>query len=309
MNDGTMRDAASTLVPGPWRHRFVSANGARFHVAEAGDGPLVLLLHDFPQFWWAWRHQLTSLSAAGYRVAALDLRGFGASDKPPVGYDTFTSAADAASVVRSLGERSAVVMGQGLGAWIAWSMPSLQPAATRAVVALGAPHPLALRTASLTLPTQIQAGRTFAGLQRPFVPERRLGDPASGYVARILTEWSAPGASWLDVDITTRYAEQMALPFVAHSAAEYYRWMARSQLWVSGRQWAAALRRPVRVPVLHLHGAADRAVLPETMGGSARYVAAGLDAHLLPGTGHFVAEEAPERVDALLLPWLAALPR
>ncbi|AKT52534.1 alpha/beta hydrolase [Arsenicicoccus sp. oral taxon 190] len=304
-----MRDAASTLVEGPWRHRFVSANGARFHVAELGDGPLVLLLHDFPEFWWAWRHQLVTLAEAGWRVAALDLRGFGASDKPPVGYDTFTSAADAASVVRSLGEGSAVVIGQGLGAWIAWSMPSLQPDVTRAVVALGCPHPLALRAASLTLPTQLQAGRTFAGLQRPFVPERQMGDPASGYVARLLTEWSAPGANWLDVAITSRYADQMALPFVAHSAAEYYRWMARSQLWVSGRRWAAALRRPITVPVLHLHGAQDRAVLPETMGGSMRYAAAGLDAHLLPGVGHFVAEEAPVRVSTAIGEWLAALPR
>ncbi|WP_409484548.1 alpha/beta fold hydrolase [Arsenicicoccus dermatophilus] len=305
MTDGTMRDAASTLVEGPWRHRFVSANGARFHVAELGDGPLVVLLHDFPEFWWAWRHQMVPLAEAGWRVAALDLRGFGASDKPPVGYDTFTSASDVACVIRSLGEDSAAVVGQGLGAWIAWALPCLEPETTRAVVALGCPHPLALRAASLTLPTQLQAGRTFAGLQRPFVPERQMGDPASGYVARVLSAWSAPGATWLTPEITRRYAEQMALPFVAHSAAEYYRWMARSQLWISGQRWARALRRPIQVPVLHLHGAEDRAVLPATIGGSARHTAAGLDAHVLPGAGHFLAEEVPEPVTAHLVGWLA----
>ena len=94
---------------------MVAANGARFHVAVAGEGPLVLLLHGFPTFWWTWRHQLPALAAAGHRVAAMDLRGFGASDKPPRGYDPRTLAEDVSGVIRSLGDRDAVVVGQGLG--------------------------------------------------------------------------------------------------------------------------------------------------------------------------------------------------
>ena len=96
-------DASMALIEGPWEHRFVAANGARFHVAEQGEGPVVLLLHGFPQFWWAWRHQMQALADAGYRACAMDLRGYGASDKPPRGYDTRTSATDVASVLRSLG--------------------------------------------------------------------------------------------------------------------------------------------------------------------------------------------------------------
>jgi pimeloyl-ACP methyl ester carboxylesterase len=141
-------DASSVLLDGPWEHRFITANGARFHVAEIGEGPLVVLLHGFPQFWWAWRDQLVALSQAGYHVAAIDLRGYGASDKPPRGYDTFTLAADVASIVRSLGEGSAAIIGHGWGGWIAWSMPTMQPAVTRAIGALGMPHPLVLRHAS-----------------------------------------------------------------------------------------------------------------------------------------------------------------
>lgn len=68
-------------IDGPWTHRDVAANGARFHIAELGDGPLVLLLHGFPQFWWTWRHQLTALADAGYRAVAMDLRGVGGSDR------------------------------------------------------------------------------------------------------------------------------------------------------------------------------------------------------------------------------------
>ena len=73
-------DATSVLLPGPWNHRSISANGIVLHVAEAGEGPLVLLLHGFPQFWWTWRAQLTALAGAGFHVVAPDLRGYGASD-------------------------------------------------------------------------------------------------------------------------------------------------------------------------------------------------------------------------------------
>jgi len=97
------RSGDPVYIDGPWTHRSVSANGTRFHVAERGDGPLVLLLHGFPEFWWAWRHQLISLSEAGFRAVAVDLRGYGGSDKPPRGYDLITAAADAAGLVRSLG--------------------------------------------------------------------------------------------------------------------------------------------------------------------------------------------------------------
>ena len=98
-------DATSVLLPGPWTHRDLSANGVRLHVAEAGEGPLVLLLHGFPEFWWAWRAQLPALAAAGFRAVAPDLRGYGGSDKPPRGYDLPTAAADVAALVRALGEQ------------------------------------------------------------------------------------------------------------------------------------------------------------------------------------------------------------
>ena len=91
-----MATESAIAISGPWTHRTVSANGTRFHVASIGDGPLVLLLHGFPEFWWTWRTQLVSLAAVGYRAVAADLRGYGGSDKPPRGYDLITAAADAA---------------------------------------------------------------------------------------------------------------------------------------------------------------------------------------------------------------------
>ena len=106
-------DESCVLVEGPWTHRFVGANGSRFHVVEAGTGPLVLFLHGFPEFWWAWHDMLTRVADAGFRAVAVDLRGYGASDKPPRGYDGYTMAADVTGLIRALGERSAMIVGAG----------------------------------------------------------------------------------------------------------------------------------------------------------------------------------------------------
>jgi len=219
-------DASSVLLEGPWEHRFITANGARFHVAEIGRGPLVVLLHGFPEFWWAWRDQLIALSDAGYHVAAIDLRGYGASDKPPQGYDTFTLAADVASIVRSLGEESATIVGHGWGGWIAWSMPTMQPAVTRAIAALGMPHPLVLRHASVRNPAQVRANAYLAGLQRPFVPEHQMSK-SPAYVQGLLGAWSAPGGLWPPQDVALRYAEAMPRSTTAG-------WSAVSGAWTVG---------------------------------------------------------------------------
>lgn len=296
-------DAASVLLDGPWEHRFVAANGARFHVAEQGAGPLVLFLHGFPQFWWAWRHQLPELADAGFRACAMDLRGFGASDKPPRGYDTPTTCADVASVVRSLGETDAVIVGQGLGAWVAWSMPACQPAVTRAVGALAMAHPRALRHATVADPRQARANAWIGGLQRPFVPERQMTSDG-GYVQRLLREWASPESGWPTAGEGSTYAEAAMVPFVAHSAAEYYRWIGRSQLRPDGWRFAARMGRPIDVPVLQLHGTHDGAVLTRTAASSTAYVAGPFEFHEVTGAGHFLGEEAPATVGAHLRRWL-----
>ena len=295
------------LIDGPWEHRFVAANGARFHVAEQGEGPVVLLLHGFPQFWWAWRHQMAALAEAGYRACAMDLRGYGASDKPPRGYDTRTSAADVASVLRSLGASQAAIVGHGWGGWIAWSMPVLQPTVTRAVASLSMPHPLVFRKASFTSPHQARANAYLGGLQRPFVPERAM-TVHGGYVQRLLREWASPEGIWPSPEEATIYADAMALPFVAHSAAEYYRWLVRSQARPDGWRFAATMKKPISVPVLQLHGERDGAVLPSTARGSAAYCVGPYERALVPGAGHFLPEEAPAVVNAHLVRWLDSLP-
>ncbi|MGH3803827.1 MAG: alpha/beta fold hydrolase, partial [Pseudonocardiaceae bacterium] len=137
------------LLSGPWVNRFVSANGNRFHVAECGTGPLVLFLHGFPDCWWTWRNQLPHFAAAGYRAVAMDLRGYGASDKPPRGYDAYTLAADITGVIRALGERNALLVGHDWGGFLGWSAAAFHPRLVRGLATVGAAHPLLLRRAIL----------------------------------------------------------------------------------------------------------------------------------------------------------------
>lgn len=296
-------DSSAALIEGPWRHRFVSANGARFHVAEIGEGPLVILLHGFPQFWWSWRHQLVGLSAAGYRVAAMDLRGYGASDKPPRGYDTPTLAADVAGVIRSLGEPDAVVVGHDWGAWIAWSMPSMAPKVTRAVAAVSMPHPLRMR-AAMRRPAQLRALSYVGAFQLPLLPERvvRRGDA----VTKALHDLSGPG--WPTPEEVERYRTAIGIPFAAHSALEYYRWVVRSSVRGDGRRFAQSMRAPIGVPVLQVHGSLDPVLFARSARGSSRWVVGPYQWKQLDGVGHFVPEEAPETLNALLVDWLQQHP-
>jgi pimeloyl-ACP methyl ester carboxylesterase len=297
------------LVDGPWTHRFVAAHGSRFHLVEQGEGPLVLMLHGFPQFWWMWRHQIPALAAAGYRVVAVDLRGFGASDKPPRGHDTWTTSADTAAIIRSLGAEDAVIVGHGLGGWIGWATAYLHPRVCRRLVTVSMPHPRVMRRALLLMPRQIVAGRFLAGVQTPIVPQRDMVKP--GYVEERLRTGSGSGSGRLrpepfpsDEEIR-RYTAALAQPFVADCAAEHYRWLVRSQVRGSGRRLATAMRSPLPVDVLGIHGAEDPVVLPGLMPRSAAYVAGTFSAHTLAGVGHFVPEEAPELTTRLLVDWLA----
>lgn len=304
-----MTDQSAVLVPGAWRHHFVAANGARFHVAEsapadadpAGPAPLVLLLPGYPQNWWAWRAQLPALAEAGYRAVAMDLRGTGASDKPPHGYDMPTLAQDVLGVIRSLGATPAVVVGHGVGGALAWTLGATAPQHVRAVAAISAPYPPHLSSGVLVRAMATRsAARHVLAVLTPGRPERThtRGDG----VARILTDGYANRAP--DRDVVETWQAFARVPFAAHSAAETVRWLIRSTPRFDGRRWRADLAE-VTVPVLQLHGTADP-FLP--VRGVRHAVGAPHRFALVDGAGHFPAEERPEAVTGALLEWLGSLP-
>jgi pimeloyl-ACP methyl ester carboxylesterase len=297
-------DATSVLLPGPWNHRNISANGISLHVAEAGSGPLVLLLHGFPQFWWTWRAQLTGLAEAGFHVVAADLRGYGASDKPPRGYDLPTLSADVAALVRALGEQDAVLVGHDWGGLLAWTTAALHPRSVRRLVVLSMAHPRRLR-AGMTDPRQRRASAYALRFQLPRLPERMLTRADDDPVADLLQRWAGPDwARTADfADAVDRYRAAARIPQAAYGAMEYHRWAARSQLRPDGLRYARRMAAPITAPTLQLHGELDTCVLPSTARGSGRYVAGAYEWRELPGVGHFPQEEAPDLVTAAITEW------
>ncbi|MGB7982459.1 MAG: alpha/beta hydrolase [Candidatus Nanopelagicales bacterium] len=293
-------------VPGPWTHRDVAANGARFHVAEMGHGPLVLLLHGFPTFWWTWRHALPVLADAGFRAVAMDLRGYAGSDHPPRGYDPFTLTRDVTGVIRSLGERDAVVVGHGWGGFLAWTAGALQPAAIRAIAPVSMPHPRRLRSALLADGAQRRASAYAFGFQVPASPERDLLEDSGAEVGALLHNWSAT-PDWPDRHTEATYRAAMRLLNTAHCALEYHRWAMRSVPRPDGLRYASRMKTPIHVPVLQVQGGADPTVLPSSAQGSGEHVTGPYRYTELPGAGHFPHEEQPDAFHDVLLDWLAGL--
>jgi pimeloyl-ACP methyl ester carboxylesterase len=298
-------DESAVLIDGPWTHRFVSANGSRFHVVEAGAGPLVLFLHGFPEFWWAWQHQLRALSEAGFRAVAVDLRGYGASDKPPRGYDGYTLAGDVAGLIRALGERSAILVGAGAGGMVAWTTAAFHPKLVRRLIVTGAAHPLRLRASLLSDPRgQLAASAPMLRFQVPRYEHALTRDDAQ-LIDLYLRRWGGP--AWVRRPDFAEYSRlcrtAMQIPQVTFCALEAYRWAFRSVLRLHGYRFVKLVQQPIVAPTLHLHGELDTAILPRTAQGSGRYVIAQYEWRPIDGVGHFAPVEAPDLVTGEILRW------
>lgn len=293
------------LAAGPWTHRDVAAHGARFHLADLGDGPAVLLLHGFPMFWWTWRDQMRALADAGYRAVAMDLRGFGGSDHPPQGYDPRTLAADVAGVIRSLGLQEAVIVGHGWGGLAAWSTAVLEPEVVRAIAVVSMPHPRVLRRAILRDRRQRRAMRYAISLQMPFLPERSLTADNARRVHELLAGWSHDEA-WLDDATADAYRASYLRWPTAHTAIEYHRWAVRSVLRPDGLSYMSLMEAPVQRPVLQVQGTEDPMILAASVAGSEEYVRASYRRADMT-TGHFPHEEAPAQFSRIVIEWLSTL--
>jgi pimeloyl-ACP methyl ester carboxylesterase len=301
-------------IDGPWRSLEVHANGIRFHVVEAEPGeptdtplaarPLVVLLHGFGSFWWSWRHQLRGLTGA--RVVAVDLRGYGGSDKPPRGYDGWTLAGDTAGLIRALGHTSATLVGHADGGLVCWATSMLHPRLVRAIAVVSSPHPAALRASALTRRDQGRALLpSLLRYQVPMLPERWLIRHDAAALERLVRARADP--KWLDTEdfsTTIRHMRRaIRIPGAAHCALEYQRWAVRSQLRSEGHRFMRSMNRQLGVPVLHLRGDADPYVLADPVRRTERFAPNGRFVSV-SGAGHFSHEEAPEVVNDQLTRFL-----
>jgi pimeloyl-ACP methyl ester carboxylesterase len=284
------------------------ANGLQFAALADGppNGPLVLLLHGFPELGRSWRHQLPALAGAGYRAVAPDLRGFGGTDaRPP--YDLDTLSLDVVALVHALGHERATLVGHDWGATLAWAAAARHPWLVERLVVLNGPPVGALLDEVLRSPVQLRRSSYVVFFQLPLVAERAIAKNGAAGVARALRGGSHVREAWPPEELAP-YRAAFARPGRAAAALGWYRAARRHAL----RERRISRAAPVAAPTLVVWGARDRFLgvgltRPRRL---APYLAHGNEPTtlLLEEAGHFVQNEAPRQVNDALLRWLGAPP-
>jgi pimeloyl-ACP methyl ester carboxylesterase len=322
------------------RHDSAHVNGIRLHWVEAGEGPVVLLVHGFPESWYSWRHQLPVLADAGYRAVAIDVRGYGRSSKPPAveDYRMLRHVADNVALLPALGVGSAVIVGHDWGAPIAWASAQLRPDLFTAVAGLSVPF----APSGPTRPTDAFAalggdeefyisyfqepGRAEAEIEADVrrwllgmyysssgagvAAQRAAGAPPMARVAsggRMVDRFAFPDEmpAWLTAADLDFYAGEFERSGFAGPLNRYRN---------VDRDWedlAAFGYRPIEVPALFAGGELDG---PTMWGHRAidrfdRTLPHLWRAEILPGCGHWVQQERADDVNTLLLGFLADVGR
>ncbi|MER5501510.1 alpha/beta hydrolase [Streptomyces sp. NPDC002561] len=316
-------------------HRLVASPAGRIHLVEQGTGPMVLLVHGFPESWYSWRHQLPVLAAAGYRAVAVDVRGYGRSSKPGeiAAYRMLELVEDAVAVVHALGERSAVIVGHDWGSGIAAHSALLRPDVFRAVGLLSVPY---------TPPGGPRPSEVFARMggddefyisrfQEPGRAEAEIEPDVRGWLAGFYAAFSAdtmPAAddpdphfagrggplrdrfpvdrspAWLGEDDLDFYAGEFERTGMS-GALNRYRNMDRD--W---EDLADFRGRPITQPSLFIGGASDASTtwLADAIRAYPTTLPGLVSSHVLDGCGHWIQQERHEEVNRILTDWLAALP-
>jgi pimeloyl-ACP methyl ester carboxylesterase len=319
-------------------HRTVEANGIHLHIAEQGEGPVVVLCHGFPESWYSWRHQLAALSAAGFRAVAPDMRGYGRSDRPEAidQYTLLHLVGDMVGLLDALGVDQAAIAGHDWGAPVAWHAALLRPDRFRAVVGLSVPY----RHRSSIIPTSVMPRRDDAifyqlYFQTPGVAEAELQRDVRATLAKLLYSASGDvprrsGAGGGDVGMVSRdggFLTRMLSPSVLPAwltdadldfyAGEFTRTGFRGGLnWYRNidRNWelmAPFAGAKVNVPALYMAGDRDLVVafrnMDKTIANLAQYVPQLRGSIILPGCGHWTQQERAAEVNTAMIDFLQRL--
>ncbi len=293
------RTMGDTVGENGWTHGEAIVNGVRLHYVEAGAGPLVVLLHGFPEFWYGWRHQIRPLAAAGYHVIAPDMRGYNRSEKPPGvrAYVAETLVDDVVALIAHFGAVRATVVGHDWGGVVAWETAMRRPDVVDKLIVLNAPHPGAFLR-ELRTPAQLARSWYAFAFQIPALPELlvALGDYRS--LRAVFTHDPArPGA--FTADDIARYRDALAAPGARTATINYYRAaMRRNPL-----RAAVEADRVVTAPTLLIWGMSDRYLGPALTARLERWVPH-LRVERLADASHWVQHDAPERVTALMRDFL-----
>jgi len=273
-----------------------SEGGVKIHYATLGTGPLVVMIHGFPDFWYTWRHAMAALSDT-FQVVAIDQRGYNLSDKPKgvENYDMRLLVADVAAVVRSLGRDKATIVGHDWGGMVAWQFAMNRPEMTERLVVLNLPHPRGLLRELASNPEQIANSEYARAFQR--------GSPTDAMIffGRPMTAETLSG--WVtDAAARKRYVEAFARSDF-DAMLNYYK---ANYPKGSGAEAPPVPPMPkVGVPVLMFHGLGDRALHQNGLAGTWDWLDKDLTLVTIPGAGHFVQQDAAELVTSTMKWWLA----
>jgi len=275
-------------------HTYVTTNGIRLHVVEEGprDGPLVLLLHGFPEFWYGWRRQIPYLAAAGCRVWAPDQRGYNLSDKPRgiAAYGLDALAADVVGLIDAAGRKKASLVGHDWGAAVAWHVAARYPERLEKLVVINVPHGAVMREHLRRSAAQRRKSWYIFFFQTPWLPEAvsRLGNWR--LLAQALQKTSRPG-TFSHADLAL-YREAWSQRRAFTSMVHWYRALFKQPP-------AAPVQRRISVPTLLIWGARDRFLGREMAQPSIDLCRDGRLVFVEEAT-HWVHHEEPDRVNALI---------
>ena len=308
-------------------HRFIETNGIRMHIAEQGTGPLVLLLHGFPELWYSWEKQMTALAEAGYHAVAPDMRGYGQTDRPTKveQYTQLHLVGDIIGLLGVLGEQQAVVAGHDWGASVAWNLALLRPDRVRGVIGLSVPYSPRGRASMLTVMRSVLGnGFYMSYFQQPGIAEAEFERDVRTTMRKFLTADISGAAvvpegkgmldvmnepetlpAWLtqrDLDVFTTEFERTGFT----GGLNWYRTI--DLTWELMAPWHQAL---VMQPALFMAGESDITVnfpgarnrianMRATVPNLKRTV-------LLEDCGHWIGQERPEEVNAAMIEFLQEL--
>jgi pimeloyl-ACP methyl ester carboxylesterase len=270
--------------------RNCEVGGITLHYAEAGDGPLIVLLHGFPESWYSWRKQMPALAAAGFRVTAVDLRGYNDSSKPPeIGaYQLPDLAKDIAGFIAQSGDASCILAGHDWGGAVAWFVAMLHPHLVERLIILNSPHPVPYLREMRRSWRQKWRAKYQLFFQPPYLPELAMGAFRYRMLRRSLARLGRFTAEEIE-----RYVEAWSKPGSLRAMSNYYRAAAR-------RKGMHRVMRPITAPTLMIWGDRDPFFTAATLRDFNEYVP-NLRIDHIPDAGHFVQTDAPDRVNELMI--------
>lgn len=298
--------ALSCADPWPFE-RITLASGLGMRVAVVGDGPLVLMLHGFPESWYSWRHQLRDLSAS-YLCVAPELRGYGETDAPR-GVRNYTIEAltgDVVDLIHHFGRRRAVVIGHDWGGAIAWAASLMHPEVVERLIILNCPHPRQMQRHLRSNFRQMARSWYILFFQIPWLPELmlRLGDFAP--LMRAMRNGAVCKEAFTDANLEY-FRAALRRPYALSAALNYYRALLRRDLMraPSSDHW---MNRKIEAPTLVIWGEQDIALTKELTYGMEDLFEHEFEIKYVPDSGHWVQQEKPELVTRLIREFLSGLP-